>query len=545
LSARYKFPDGVRAVGWMTALFGLAQALYFFVVEYTAESLNAEKLAHDLPQAKTILFIHLVFALALIVAGGGLIAKQFWAWWASFSLLGANIITSVLEISTGSATSLRLGTSWAPEREVVLAGTAVWVAAFILLLRSRPVLVEQEIRHDKRADEHTLAVLEATKKMSERKSEDWAEGEEDDEELVESLIWMTQARGGRDYRAPQRPAEEAAAADAELRQRMEMLPTVLESSPLAIAVTDTHGRVTLWNRAAEQLFGWSEQEMIGKGLPIGTTPEGDDTLALLKRAANEGSVIGVESEHLRKDGEVVPIDVSLSALPDDSGSGVGGFVAILADLTRRRDALAQELARRRTRALEATQMEIMSKFATAGEYQTHGASGHAQRVTAIVTLVAHELGLSREEAVELGRAALVHNVGNVGIPPEIWKKQGRLTDEEYETVKQHTKIGADILSSNQTPLLQQAAEIAYSHHERWDGFGYLGMSAEEIPLGARIVAVADAFDALTHDRPYRRAQSTSKASEEIQRESGAQFDPKVVEAFMKVLGSGHLESINS
>lgn len=541
MAVRYRFPDRIVAVGWVLALLGLTQAVYFFVVEWTAESLWAGKLGGQLPQAKSILFLHLIIAVALLVAGAGLVAKQNWAWWTSVFLLAASLITSGLELAMGSASALKKATS-APETAVAIAGMVVWVIMLIVLARARPQIAERErgAVQVEQVDEHTLAVIQATRKMSSRRQEDWS-AEGDDEDLLESLVWMTQAREGDSLGTG---TEEVKAHSEELDRRIESLPTVIDASPLAIAVTDVEGNVTLWNPAAERLFRTTEQEMKGKPIPLGI-PAGDvEGSTLLDRAAREGSVIGIESEHRRSDGSAVPISMSISVLPDTERK-VGGYVVALTDLTERRDALAQELTRRRTQALEATQMEILAKFAETGELIDSSHSKHAQRVTAITTLVAHRMGYENADAIQIGRAALLHDIGKMGVSSDIWNKTGRLTDHEFEIVKTHTTVGRDILASTQSPLLRMAADIAYSHHERWDGFGYLGLSGEEIPIGARLVAVADAFDALTHDRPYRKARSVEQAATEIRNESGNQFDPQVVGAFLAVLEAGHLEAVNA
>ena len=146
--------------------------------------------------------------------------------------------------------------------------------------------------------------------------------------------------------------------------------------------------------------------------------------------------------------------------------------------------------------------------------------------------LAAAIGLS-DNTVELIRlAASLHDVGNIGTPGRILSKAEKLTSAEYEEVKGHTTIGARILSGTQVPLLQMAEEIALYHHERWDGSGYAQLEGEAIPISARIVAVADVFDVLTHDRPYRKRWPQEEASAEIARQSGSQFDPRIVQAFL-------------
>jgi putative two-component system response regulator len=133
------------------------------------------------------------------------------------------------------------------------------------------------------------------------------------------------------------------------------------------------------------------------------------------------------------------------------------------------------------------------------------------------------------------RAAPLHDVGKIAIPDSILLKPGKLTPEEFEQMKTHTRLGAQMLSGGRFPLLQLAEQVALTHHERWDGTGYLGLCEEAIPIAGRIVTVADVFDALMSERPYKRAWSLSEALAEIKRQSGQQFDPCVVQAFLKAV----------
>ena len=140
------------------------------------------------------------------------------------------------------------------------------------------------------------------------------------------------------------------------------------------------------------------------------------------------------------------------------------------------------------------------------------------------------------------RAAPLHDVGKIGIPDSILLKLGKLTAAEFELVKTHTAIGARILSGSRFALLRLAEEIAFSHHERWDGSGYAGLAGDPIPLAGRIVAVADVFDALTQKRPYKPAWPVDEAIAEIERQRGRQFDPSIVDAFLRVIEQQQLAS---
>jgi putative two-component system response regulator len=191
--------------------------------------------------------------------------------------------------------------------------------------------------------------------------------------------------------------------------------------------------------------------------------------------------------------------------------------------------------RDRTRELEAAQIEIIERLARAAEFRDDNTGQHTERVGQMAALLARQIGLSDTQVSLIRRAAPLHDVGKIGIPDSVLLKLGKLTAAEFELVKTHTTIGARILSGSRFTILRLAEEIAFNHHERWDGHGYNGISGSEIPLGGRIVAIADVFDALTQQRPYRPAWPVSEAIAEIDRQRGRQFEPALVDAFLKVI----------
>lgn len=157
--------------------------------------------------------------------------------------------------------------------------------------------------------------------------------------------------------------------------------------------------------------------------------------------------------------------------------------------------------------------------------------GHCQRVTAFTITIAQQMGLDKGQLRQIARGAFLHDIGKMGIPDQILRKPGPLTIEEREIMRKHCEIGYSVLQ--RIPFLKEAAEIVLSHQECFDGSGYpRRLKGEEIPLGARIFAVADTLDAMISDRPYRKALPISAAREEIERFSGRQFDPRVVEVFL-------------
>lgn len=198
----------------------------------------------------------------------------------------------------------------------------------------------------------------------------------------------------------------------------------------------------------------------------------------------------------------------------------------------------EHLVREQTAQLELARLETVERLAMAAEFRDDVTGEHIKRVGRLSMLTARELDLVDDTIRLIERAAPLHDVGKIGIPDHILLKPERLNDDEWELMKRHTTIGARLLAGTDDPLLKMAETIALSHHERWDGNGYPHRSARDaVPVEARIVAVADVFDALTHDRPYKTAWSVEAALEEISDKRGTQFAPEVVDAFLDVIGS--------
>lgn len=173
----------------------------------------------------------------------------------------------------------------------------------------------------------------------------------------------------------------------------------------------------------------------------------------------------------------------------------------------------------------------LEALVTALDAREHETQAHSQRVREYTLTLARNLGLTDDELIQAGRGALLHDVGKIGVPDSILLKPGQLNEKEWVEMKRHPQIGYEILQSIE--FLAPAAEIVLCHQERWDGRGYPnGLAGSDIPLGARIFAVVDALDAMTSDRPYRKALSFEAALKEIRSCSGTQFDPRVTDAFL-------------
>jgi putative two-component system response regulator len=198
----------------------------------------------------------------------------------------------------------------------------------------------------------------------------------------------------------------------------------------------------------------------------------------------------------------------------------------------------------RTRELAESRVEVLERLAIAGEYRDHDTGTHTRRVGNVAAALAEATGAEPWKVELIQRAATLHDIGKIGIPDLILLKPGKLDIAEFEVMKSHTRIGAKILSGSRDALLQMAERIALTHHEWWDGSGYpAGLSGMEIPLEGRVVAVADALDALTHKRPYKPAWPLEAALAKIQEQSGKQFDPALVDILTRLLSCTDLAAL--
>jgi putative two-component system response regulator len=202
---------------------------------------------------------------------------------------------------------------------------------------------------------------------------------------------------------------------------------------------------------------------------------------------------------------------------------VGGITSIVSDRERKRREQLRE-----------AHHETIIRLAVAAEYRDDNTGAHLQRISRYAEMIARNLGLPPNQVELIRLASPMHDIGKIGIPDHILLSKQELTEQEFKMMKTHPEIGYKILKDSQSSLLKMSAVIAFAHHERYDGSGYpIGLSSTDIPLPARIVAVADVFDALTTSRPYKKSYTIDESIKMMAKEVGSHFDPKVFEAFTR------------
>jgi PAS domain S-box-containing protein/putative nucleotidyltransferase with HDIG domain len=306
-----------------------------------------------------------------------------------------------------------------------------------------------------------------------------------------------------------------------------------------LATADLTGRFTRVNPAWERALGHSAETMCSQPLVEFVHPEDREaTIAETVAIANRSrESVGFRNRFRAADGSYRWLEWNASLSPSERV-----VHAVARDVTVQQKAeqqLAnsakrlQERVEERTHQLDVARAETLRLLAVVSEYRDDGTYQHTQRVGMIAAEIAVRLGLPAAHVTRLREAAPLHDIGKIATPDSILLKPGRLSAQEQDVMKRHTALGTRLLSSSSSPVLQMAAVISATHHEWWDGTGYPnGLAGERIPLVGRMVAVADVFDALTHDRPYKPAWPVKQAIARIHRAAGSQFDPRVVTAFL-------------
>lgn len=335
------------------------------------------------------------------------------------------------------------------------------------------------------------------------------------------------------------------------RRRAETaLSSYYDASLDLLATADLNGTFLRVNQAWERTLGHSAATICSR--PFAEFVHPDDVQRTIAETAAliDGTrhSVGFRNRYRTADGNWRWLEWNASLSP--SGDEI---YAVARDVTTQRRAerqLAtssrrlQERIAERTYELEHARNETLRLLALAAEYRDDDTPQHTERVAVMSVEIARHLGLDAERIRHLRDAATLHDVGKIAIPDHILLNPGTLTAEEAEIMKTHAALGARLLYGTGSPVLQMAASVAATHHEWWNGGGYpVGLAGERIPITGRIVAVADVFDALTHDRPYKPAWPVSQAVARIERGAGTQFDPSVVAAFL-VVREGVLASVD-
>jgi HD-GYP domain-containing protein (c-di-GMP phosphodiesterase class II) len=258
-------------------------------------------------------------------------------------------------------------------------------------------------------------------------------------------------------------------------------------------------------------------------------------LAVINEAERLANVIAVRDTETVRIGKDA-LDAVLTAYPEALRQMLGDVARSLTlakESLARQKAVLEQRVRERTEELRQTNLETVRRLAQAAEWRDDQTGLHITRMSRLVYRLARRAGLDDDEAETLMHASTMHDIGKIGIPDRILLKPGPLDAAEWEQMKTHTVIGAQLLAGSRSPTIQLAELVARTHHERWDGAGYpAGLAGDDIPLAARICAICDVFDALVSERPYKPAWPEVAALEEIRRGGGTAFDPRLTELFV-------------
>ena len=211
-------------------------------------------------------------------------------------------------------------------------------------------------------------------------------------------------------------------------------------------------------------------------------------------------------------------------------------VRIMTKAMKNQNKILDGMVKVRTQELNDTRLEVIRRLGRAAEYRDDMTGFHIIRMSRYSQLLALAAGMDEAEAEMLLNASPMHDIGKIGIPDYVLMKPGKLEPDEWKIMQTHVDIGVEILSGSSSALMDMAAEVAQNHHEKWDGSGYpRALSGEDIPLSGRVVAVADVFDALTTERPYKKAWPVEEATDFLKEQSGKHFEPRLVELFIEIL----------
>ena len=333
---------------------------------------------------------------------------------------------------------------------------------------------------------------------------------------------------------------------ARLLQTVGLLERAIGASSCGITITDMRHPsqpLIFVNAAFERITGYSCEEVIGKNCRFLQGPDRQQSALIELRAAlKQGTACSVILQNYRKDGTPFWNELILSPVFDAAGA-LTHFIGVQTDITRRKcaeeeilqaNSILEQKVQERTRELEQAYDATLEGWVKALDIRDHETHGHTQRVTQMTLRLAQAMGISAAEMLHIHRGALLHDIGKIGIPDHVLLKPGKLNDEEWEIMKRHAVYAYEWLFPIE--YLSPALAIPYCHHEKWDGTGYpCGLRGEEIPLAARLFAMVDVWDALSSDRPYRKAWPQDRVMDHLCSLGGTHFDPEVLEVFLNIL----------
>ncbi|NCB55591.1 MAG: PAS domain S-box protein [Epsilonproteobacteria bacterium] len=299
--------------------------------------------------------------------------------------------------------------------------------------------------------------------------------------------------------------------------------TVIDESN-SLTRVDTEGKILFVNKRFCELSGYAKEEVIEQSFSAMYADDIDPLIVKqLWETIQSGHVWRGVLKNKRKDGSLYWVKATVVPIKDKQGK-ITEFMSVRNDIS--------EIIKLHEE-IESTQQEIIYHMGEIAESRSQETGNHVRRVAEYSRLLALKYGLDAQEANKIAMASPMHDIGKVGIPDAILHKPGKLTDEEWEIMKTHAMLGYAVLQHSKRPILQASAIIAKEHHEKYDGTGYpLGLSGETIHLYARIVAIADVFDALSHDRCYKKAWEDADVFAFFEKERGAHFDPNLVDMFL-------------
>lgn len=309
----------------------------------------------------------------------------------------------------------------------------------------------------------------------------------------------------------------------ELSENKELLKQYKEIVDISSIVTktDLSGRITYTNDKFCEISGYTREELIGKAHKIVRHPDVDKAVykEMWESIQNKHPWHGVIKNRTKSGGEYI-VDSVISPILDANGNIIE-YISIRKDVTEMFN-LKHEV--------EETQTELLITLGYVGESRSKETAYHVRRVAEYAKILAEASGLSAVEIEQLWLVAPMHDIGKIGIPDAILNKPGKLDEGEFEVMKCHSEIGWSFFKNSSRPLLQAAATVAYTHHERFDGKGYpRGLRGEEIPIFGRITAIADVFDALRCKRVYKEAWSSEAIFNHFREQRGKQFDPVLID----------------